>query len=70
MKKTMMTYRFRLTAFKKNDRNLELTISAPSIIEAWAEARLRSFGFPYYLESIQKPNKKAAPSVDCLKAQT
>ena len=55
-------YRFRLIAFKKNDHDIYLNIPANSILEAWAEAKRRSFGFPYYLQTIQKPHKKQPSS--------
>lgn len=57
-------FRFRLRSFKKNNADLELRISASSIVEAWAEARRRAQGFPYYLQAIvttPKPQQKSSP---------
>ena len=59
-------YVFKLTSFKKNDRNLRMVVSASSKSQAWSEARRRSYGFAYYLEEPQIfLNKKAAQPLDC-----
>jgi hypothetical protein len=57
-------YTVKLTAFKKNDHDLQLVIPAYSPEEAWAKAQAKSWGFAYFVEAPEIfPQQKSSPTL-------